>query len=372
MPGTDLMIMATRRHFLQHAVMGLAGMPLLGYSGTQPAQRLKAHNVNTVKGRGAQRLSMEKLKAWEALEYGMFIHFGMSTFDGEELSRGDKPSSYYRPEALDVDQWIRVARDAGMTYAVLTTKHVSGHCLWPSQYTDYHVGTSGNTTDVVAEFVNACNKYGIRPGFYYCSWDNHHLYGSKTPTIIGWDKAFTTREYRNFQMEQVAELITTYGPVMEMWIDIPGVLGADGRREQYRQIAELSPDTVIMMNSGFGDGTELKFNYAWPTDLMAIERWLPTSNKGYDPWFTISEEAGQPEDYYIPGEVCDPVGYEWFYQEDDPLRSDEELLGMRLICRSRGANLLLNVPPDRSGRIPGRSVNSLMRLKENYEKIKGG
>jgi alpha-L-fucosidase len=318
---------------------------------------------------GSQRLSIEKLKSWESLGYGMFIHFGMSTFDGQELSRGDKPSTIYNPTRLDVDQWIRVARDAGMKYAVLTTKHVSGHCLWPSEYTDYHVGTSSNTTDVVGAFVAACQKYDVLPGFYYCSWDNHHLFGSKTPTLTGWENAYTTEEYRDFQLNQVEELIRNYGPVMEMWIDIPGVLGADGRREQYNQISVLSPDTVIMMNSGFGDGTELKYNYAWPTDLMAIERWLPSSNHGYNPWFTITETLREPKEYYIPGEVCDPIGYEWFFKEEDTLRQDQELLGMRLICEARKVNLLLDIPPDHRGVIPRESVDCLMRLRKNFENL---
>lgn len=167
--------------------------------------------------KGAQRLSVKKLHAWEKLEYGMYIHFGMSTFDGDELSRGDRPSTHYCPTKLDVDQWVSVARDAGMKYAILTAKHVSGHCLWPSKHTDYHVGTSSDTTNVVEEFVKACEKRGILPGLYYCSWDNHHTFGSISPTFTHWEGAFTTSEYRDFQMAQVEELLTQFGPVVEMW-----------------------------------------------------------------------------------------------------------------------------------------------------------
>jgi len=114
---------------------------------------------------GHQRLSLEKLRAWENLGYGMFIHFGMSTFDGDELSKGDKPSTFYAPDKLDVDQWVSIARDAGMKYAVLTAKHVAGHCLWPTKHTDYQIGTSGNKTDVVGAFVEACRKRGVLPRF---------------------------------------------------------------------------------------------------------------------------------------------------------------------------------------------------------------
>jgi alpha-L-fucosidase len=318
---------------------------------------------------GAQRLSIDMLRAWESLGYGMFVHFGMSTFDGDELSRGDKPSSLYAPDRLDVDQWVQVARDAGMKYAVLTAKHVAGHCLWPSKLTDYHVGTSGNTTDVIERFVAACEKHRLMAGFYYCSWDNHHTFGSITPSDTAFHSAFTTSAYREFQLKQVEELLTQYGPWGEVWIDIPGVLGADGRRVQYNQIARLAPNAVIMMNSGFGDGSVLKYDYAWPADLMAIERHLPHSERGYNPWHKIAETNASARDYYVPGEVCDPIGYMWFGVEDDAPRSDGELLGMRLICRARHANLLLNVPPDRHGLIPPEHVDALTRLRKNLERL---
>ena len=332
---------------------------------------------------GAQRLSLAHLQQWETLEYGMYIHFGMSTFDGDELSKGDKPSSFYNPTNLDVDQWVGVARDAGMKYAVLTAKHVSGHCLWPSRHTDYHVGTSGNSTNVVEAFMKACERTGVQPGLYYCSWDNHHTFGSVSPTYTEWDSAFTTSEYRDFQMLQVEELLTQFGPVVEMWIDVPYLLGHDGRRKQYDQIVRLQPQAVIMMNNGFGDGTKLNKDWTWPTDLMSIERWLPSSAKGYQPWHQLSHSgileraaASQltykpdaPEAYYLPGEVCDPIGYEWFWRDDDPLRSDAELLGMRLIARERRTNFLLDVPPDQNGLLPKATVDSLMRLRSAMEKV---
>ena len=317
---------------------------------------------------GAQRLPLDKLHAWEALGYGMFIHFGMSTFVGQELPSGQEPSAVYAPDKLDVDQWIQVARDAGMKYAVLTTKHVAGHCLWPSKHTDYHVGTSGNTTDVVEAFVSACAKYGLMPGFYYCTWDNHHRFGSVTWSEASLERTFTTAAYREFQMVQIEELLTQYGPIGEVWVDIPGPLGNDGRRVQYTQIARLQPQAVIMMNHGCTDGSALRYEYAWPTDLMAIERFLPHSNHGYKPWFSVAQTRTDVQDYYLPGEVCDPIGYDWFYGEGDPLRSDQELLGMRLICQERHTNLLLDVPPDRHGRIPPDTVSALMRLRRNLEK----
>lgn len=321
----------------------------------------------------------------------MFIHFGMSTFDGDEFSDGKAPSTLYAPDKLDVDQWIRSARDAGMRYAVLTAKHTAGHCLWPSQQTDYHVGTSGNTVDVVEAFVSACSKYGIKPGLYYCSWDNHHRFGSQTPSdlqVINGDlmgpltdndllthrnpdraavirqSAYTTEAYREFQWRQIEELCTGYGPLFEFWLDIPGVLPRDYRNKLYAQVKEWQPDCIFMANSGISDGSSYDVHYAWPSDLIAIERFLPNSVTGHQPWRTI-----EGNDYYIPAEVCDPIGKEWFYVDSDQPRPDAELLGMFLTCRSRRTNLLLNVPPDRSGVLPERFVAALNRLRGNLDRL---
>jgi alpha-L-fucosidase len=217
---------------------------------------------------------------------------------------------------------------------------------------------------VVAAFVKSCEKHGLMAGLYYCSWDNHHVLGSKTPSMTPFDDATTTSAYREFQLKQIEELLTTYGPVGEVWIDIPGVLGADGRRQQYDQIARLSPSAIIMLNSGFGDGSIIKKDYAWPSDIMAIERWLPSSNRGYQPWHKVDGK-----DYYVPGEVCDPIGYEWFHVDGDQPRTDAELLGMRLICRERRCNFLLDVPPDRHGIIPQARVDALMRIERNLERL---
>jgi alpha-L-fucosidase len=314
---------------------------------------------------GAQRLSLKQLKSWEALGYGMFIHFGMSTFDGDELSKGDNPSTIYRPDKLDVDQWIGIARDAGMKYAVLTTKHVAGHCLWPTTLNNYHVGTSGNKTDVVAAFVRACEKRGVMPGFYYCSWDNHNRFGSLTPTYTKWGEGYTTEQYREFQWRQLEELLTQYGPIGEVWIDIPNLLPRDYRNKLYAQIARWQPGTVIMMNHGVSDGSVFNVPSAWPTDLIAIERFLPNSHTKHQPWREIEGKK-----YYLAGEVCDPIGKEWFYVEKDQPRSDAELLGMYLVSRSRGANFLLDVGPDKHGLIPRRYRDALMRLRKHLDKLR--
>lgn len=316
--------------------------------------------------KGAQRISLEKLQAWEALKYGMFIHFGMSTFSAAEMDDGKQNPQLYAPTDLDVAQWIQTAKDAGMKYAVLTTKHVAGHCLWPSAYTDYTVAASGNRTDVVGEFVTQCRKQRIIPGFYYCSWDNHTRLGSATPSDVGYGHdAFTSEAYNDYQSNQIRELLTNYGEIGEMWIDIPIVLGRAYRTRLYHEIAALQPNCLIMMNHGIGDGSDYKVGNAWPSDLIPLERFLPNSAEGYVKWRRI-----EGKEYYIPGETCDPIGRDWFFVEGDKPRSDAELLGMYLVATARGTNFLLDVGPDRTGKIPRQYIDALLRLKKNIDLLK--
>lgn len=382
--------MISRREFIRNAAVLAAGAPLAS-SGAAPAPVPTGGTAVPAAGampvaaavasspipeaQGRQRLPLAKLKAWEALGYGMFLHFGMSTFSGKELSDGNSPVSLYSPDKLDVEQWVSVARDAGMKYAVLTAKHVAGHCLWPTAWTDYSVANSPVKTDVIEAFVKACAKCGVMPGIYYCSWDNHNRFGSMTETDVGalpidqqaqgpgaWaEQSFTTRAYQDFQWRQLEELLTRYGPIGEVWIDIPGVLPRGFRNDLYHQMAAWQPDSILIMNGG-GSAPVFPVIYSWPTDVATLERSFPNSRLGYNKMRKIEGQA-----YYLPGESCDTAAKNWFFQDDDRVRSDAELFGMYSVTRARGANFLLDVPPDRSGRIPDEHVGALMRLRKNID-----
>jgi alpha-L-fucosidase len=355
-----------RRNFIYCASVASAAsaLPLSGISA-----RNQEKGATKEAEKGSQRLSVSQLKAWEALGYGMFIHFGISTMDGKENLRGDMPSARYAPPNLDVEQWIQTARDAGMKYAVLTAKHASGHCLWPSKYTDYHVGTSGNKTDVIEAFVKACAKYGIMPGLYYCSEDEHHVMGSETPLHVGWNNLYTTEEYRQFQWNQLEELLTQYGKIGEVWIDIPSALPRDYREKLYKQMARWQPEAILIANAGSEPAIleDRYIQHGWPSDVMTYEMFLP---KGViNNWRTMQINPLKPakthyRKYYLPVEVCYPIGYSWFHTSNI-VRNDKELLKLYSTIRSRGANFLLDVPPDRTGKIPAALVNALMRLKRN-------
>ena len=361
----------TRRRFLAASASTAAaacGTPLLGAAA--PAASAAAP---TAAERGGQRLSVEQLQKWEALQYGMFIHYGLATFVQNEFPSGKEPATVYAPDRLDVDQWVSVARDAGMKYIVLTAKHVAGHCLWPSRHTDYTVANSTDKTNVVEKLCKACEKRGVLPGLYYNSSSNYDRFGSRMlfdEGVKSWGEMsnipkpserlkpvtpFTSSLYQTFMTAQITELLTQFGPIAEMWIDMPGILGPGYRTFLYQEMARLQPQTVIMMNSGSSDFSE---NRAWPSDLVSMERHVPPS--GFSKWRTIRGNR-----CYMPGEVCDPIGKNWFWVAGDAPRPDGKLAELFGSCRTGGANLLLNVPADKHGLIPQESVASLMRLRKN-------
>lgn len=374
----------TRRRLLTWAGHGVIAASVGGCAATK-VQVTETVEEPIVPKCGHQRLSLRQLQAWEALDFGMFIHFGMSTFLENEAPTKRAPASAYDPDRLDVDQWVSVARDAGMKYAVLTAKHTSGHCLWPSKHTDYTVAQSGNREDVLKRFVDACSKYGVKPGFYYCSWDNIHRFGSRTHSdkdqgygvyvnapdftklrdgmVIHPDKpeylaAYTTSLYQDFVTAQITELLTNYGPMAEVWVDIPGVLGRGYRAFLYQHITSLQPDTVVVANHGMNDGSSFREAYVWPCDAISLEQTLPPDT-GYSNWRTIQDRK-----YYVATECCATIGKHWFHTSDDAPRPDKDLAELYAGCRKHGINLLLNVPPDTHGLIQDIYIQALTRLQK--------
>ena len=201
----------------------------------------------------------------------------------------------------------------------------------------------------------------MKPCFYYCSWDNHHLFGSVTPSMARETKqaAFTSSIYQTFQTNQLTELLTNYGPIAGLFIDIPNVLGRGYRTFLYQHLARLQPDCVIAMNSGISDQAAYNVERNWPSDTIIIERRLPPA-PGYQKWRDIEGKR-----CYMPGEVCDTVGKEWFHVEGDHPRSDDELLKIFNECRRQGVLCNLDVGPDKHGLIPGEYRDALMRLRKN-------
>jgi|GEM_PF-269644 len=291
----------------------------------------------------------KEVQNWEKMKYGMFIHFNMNTFARVEYDNGKMPAQAFAPDKLDVDQWIRTARDAGMKYAVLTAKHTGGFCLWDSKVSwkgkeyDYDVASSGYTKDIVAQFMESCRKYGVKPALYYCIWDDHNRPGS------------TREEYFQLVKDQINELVTNYTGLVELWIDIPSILQPDQRAELYQLVKTRQPECLVTCNNGFTDGTVMS---NFPADITNGERTLPPVT-GNQPGRMVKGIM-----YYIPMEVCQTINQNWFWMTGDVTKSVRTLYHWYKESTERGANLLLDVPPDLSGRIDQNLVDRLMELKE--------
>lgn len=303
------------------------------------------------------------LADWEGLRFGMFIHYGMSTFTGYEFGEVPADSTVYAPSHLDVDQWIRVAKEGGMTYAILTAKHCYGHSLWDSRFSDYDVATSSDKTDVIRKFVEACRKYGLRPGFYYLlGWDKHNQ-----PTL-------SPEDYEAFCSGQIKELLTDYGPITELWLDIPWDMGPDTDKvlaRIYDRVKSIQPDCLVLLNQSFVDGSavrEMPPTYAhkefgrppvllWPKDLNNGEV-TPPPESGHNPRIPVKGKT-----YYLPMETCDTLAHHWFWVSGDALKSVRTLCRLYRSTVLRGANLLLDLAPVRTGRIPEATAGRLMEMK---------
>jgi len=186
-----------RRRFLEITTLGslVAGIT---------ASKLSVADI------GNQSIQVKPTKAqeaWMKLKYGMFLHFGPNTINKVGWGDGKFPPEKFMFDNLDTDQWAQTASDAGMKYAVLTTKHHDGFCLWPSRYTEYTVKNSKNKEDVVAAFVESFRKKGMKVGFYYSLWDMN---------FPGYEN---DKVYAEYMRNQVTELLTNYGEITQLWFD---------------------------------------------------------------------------------------------------------------------------------------------------------
>ena len=178
-------------------------------------------------------------------KYGMFIHFGINTFHDMEWTDGSKPVSSYNPTAIDADQWIKTAKDAGMKYVILITKHHDGFCLWDSKYTEYDVANSGNTTDVIEAVAKACKKYDIGLGLYYSLWDRNRNSDVKDTV-----QDSTYNSYMMKQIDELLEISQKHTNVVEFWFD-GGWLKENNRwpiEELYKTIKSKESECQIGIN----------------------------------------------------------------------------------------------------------------------------
>ncbi len=326
---------------------------------------------------------------FQKVEFYAFIHFTINTYTGKEWGDGTESPEIFMPDHLDAAQWVTAIKDAGMRGLILTCKHHDGFCLWPSRYTRHSVAASpykGGKGDIVREVADACQAAGIKFGVYLSPWDrNSELYGRG-------------KEYDDYFVNQLTELLTNYGPVFDVWFDGACGEGAGGMRQcynwerYYEVIRKLQPDACINVcgpdirwcGNEAGDTRDAEWSVV-PARLRDTEMIADKSQQTDDTDFsfrrrTISSSDAdlgsreflkdEPDLIWYPVEVNTSIRPGWFYhqEEDDKVRSLEEL--SQIYFHSVGGNgtFLLNIPPNKEGLLAKEDVERLKELGEFLRK----
>ena len=297
----------------------------------------------------------ERQMEWYKRERSVFFHFGINTFTNREWGDGTDDVKIFDPKKLDCRQWVREISAAGFTTAILTAKHHDGFCLWPSKYTDYSVKNSpykNGKGDIVREFTDACAEYGVKAGLYLSPWDRH-------------EKTWGTPVYNDYYVNQINEIFANYGKIWECWWDGAGSTVADYDYKRWVEaVRSLQPDAVIFGSLG-------------ATPYVDV-RWVGNENgiAGKPCWGTVEPIALEKEvnsmlnsgsadgERFIPAEVDVSVRPGWFYHEeqDNQVRSAENLLRVWFSSVGSNAGLLLNVPPDRNGLLHKEDVKNIRKF----------
>lgn len=304
----------------------------------------------------------KRMEWWRDARFGLFVHWGLyavpaGEWKGEKIpgisewimlrakipvSEYEKLAKDFNPVKYDAEEWVKMAKDAGMKYIVITSKHHDGFAMFHSKASKYNiVDATPFDRDPLTELAEACDKHGLRLGFYYSQAQDWHEPGGTYAGINRgephWDPNLEREPLMNYiedkALPQVKEILENYGGLDILWWDTP-----IGMTEEAAEILQAEADKYPDML------TNNRLYGPWPGDFSTPEQHVPPTGLDYD-W-----------------EVCMTMNTSWGYKHyDDNWKSTETLIRMLTDIASKGGNLLLNVGPTAEGLIPEPSV---VRLKE--------
>lgn len=285
---------------------------------------------------------------WQDARFGMFIHWGPVSLKGTEIgwSRGaqipikeyDNLYHQFNPTRFNADEWVAVAKAAGMKYIVLTTKHHDGFCLWDTRQTDFNIMNSPLKRDVVGELAAACKRGGIAFGTYYSTCDWHHpAFPEGSPGGRTKKPNPDLKVYDAYLQAQVTELLTKYGPLFTVWFDVPQSYDQSYGIPMVNKLRAIQPDLMIN-NRAYSDAHHRPVgDYDTPEQRVG--------------GFQLDR----------PWETCMTICRQWAWKPGDTMKSLEECLHTLIRTNGGNGNLLFNVGPMPTGEIEPRQVQ---RLKE--------
>jgi len=298
----------------------------------------------------------KRMKWWNEARYGMFVHWGLYAHVGRNewvqaiecipLEEYEKLADQFRPKRRPARQWARLARDSGMKYMVMTTKHHEGYCLWDSAQTDYNSVRRGPGRDLVAEYVDACREFGLKIGFYYSLMDWHHPDGARS----AYDPE-ARRRFVDFTHGCVRELMMNYGEIDILWYDVARPFNS---HEGWDSLAmaqmarELQPHILV------NNRARLDEDFATPEGHVTPAE----TGRGWEACMTFNEAS-------------------WGYMPSAAQDSWTERDIIKMLNRAAGGcgNLLLNIGPAPDGSVPEEAIKPLKTvgkwLEQNGEAVYG-
>ena len=325
--------------------------------------------------------NLEARKWFEEAKFGLFIHWGVYSVlgDGEwvmnnqniSIKEYERLPSFFNPIAFNADEWVKMAKEAGMKYITITSRHHDGFSMFDSAASNYNiVDKTPYGKDVLKMLSDACRKEGIKLFFYYSQLDwyrDDYFPRGRTGNGISGRGEGDWNDYIDFMKAQLTELLTNYGEIGGIWFDGQwdqhewdgkrfGKLKADFKlKEVYEIIHKLQPQALI------GSNHHLAPNPG--EDFQMFEKDLP--GKGTKDFATSADDIGN-----LPLEVCETINGSWgFNLKDRKHKSEKELIQYLVKAAGYGSNLLLNVGPMPNGKIQEEHIESLKKMgkwvKEN-------
>ncbi|MBT3754634.1 MAG: alpha-L-fucosidase [Flavobacteriaceae bacterium] len=329
--------------------------------------------------------NLEARKWFEEARFGMFIHWGVYSVlgDGEwvmnnqniSIKEYEKLPSFFNPTEFNAKDWVKIAKDSGMKYITITSRHHDGFSMFNSKATDYTiVKKTPYKKDILKQLADECHKEGIKLFFYYSQLDwyrDDYFPRGRTGTGIKGRGEGEWDDYIDFMKDQLTELLTNYGEIGGIWFDGQwdqhewdgkrfGKLKADFKLDEvYKLIHKLQPKALI------GSNHHLSPNPG--EDFQMFEKDLP--GKGTKDFATSAEDIGN-----LPFEVCETINGSWgFNLKDRKHKSKKQLIQYLVKAAGYGSNLLLNVGPMPNGKIQEEHIESLKKIgswiKQNGQTI---
>lgn len=282
----------------------------------------------------------ENLQRFVDMRFGVMMHFNMGTFANKEWSLGNESPEIFNPAKLDCAQWAKACKSAGMKFAILTTKHHDGFCLWDSKTTTHDVASSPFKRDIVREYMDAFRKEGITPCLYYSIWDRNAKVG----------EGDFSEEKLQFILDQLTELLTNYGEVPALIID--GWCWKAGHRnipyERIREhIRKLQPNCL------FSDHTHVQS--PWNVDLIYFEGPMgefPSEKNAFPSMLGLTAQNGW---FWHPG------------SEKHLRMSAKSIVDKAKLCESRYCNYMVNIGPNPDGLFDDNVVTLLADIGKSWK-----